>query len=143
VRDSNALFGISEYSLHQYRWYAADQKGYILSFDMAYGDSSVIGTADYQKQVLVSSTAQPLAETGVFQIYPNPNNGQFYIAATKLQQPGRVEIYDALGRTVYAAALTNGQHEIDLTHCARGVYVAKMIEDGKQRVRKIVVGADK
>lgn len=69
------------------------------------------------------------------EVYPNPNNGQFFI---KLNQNAKVEIMSALGHTVFAQEFI-GKQTIDLSNQAEGVYFVKVGTETETQVQKIVV----
>ena len=62
--------------------------------------------------------------------YPNPGKDVLNIR-TALQN-ARVEVYDTNGRLIHSQALTENVTGIDATDWAEGVYVWKVMADGKE-----------
>ena len=62
--------------------------------------------------------------------YPNPGKNVLNIR-TALQN-ARVEVYDMNGKLIHSQALTENATGIDATDWAEGVYVWKVMEDGKE-----------
>lgn len=70
-------------------------------------------------------------------IYPNPvTNGTLYITSDS-DETKSVVIYDILGKEVLNSATSNGS--INVSNLKRGVYIAKISEDGKTDTKKIVI----
>ncbi|MEO7906677.1 MAG: T9SS type A sorting domain-containing protein [Saprospiraceae bacterium] len=69
-------------------------------------------------------------------LYPNPNNGQFTIES---DLPAQIEIIDAIGRVVYAKHYHEGKEVINLDKEEDGIYAVKVISNGRQIVRQMVV----
>jgi hypothetical protein len=66
-------------------------------------------------------------------VYPNPNNGTFYITGT----PGSTyTIYDYSGRLMLSSKITESQTEIN-SALSKGVYFVRFSETGK--LTKVVV----
>lgn len=72
------------------------------------------------------------------EIYPNPNNGTFYITFKNDATQHELEIYNLLGEKVYQSANTNPKSEIDLSNQINGIYFVK-IYDGKTNLTKKIV----
>ena len=62
--------------------------------------------------------------------YPNPGKNVLNIR-TALQN-ARVEVYDANGRLIHSQVLTENVTAIDATDWAEGVYVWRVIANGKE-----------
>jgi hypothetical protein len=71
-----------------------------------------------------------------YNIYPNPNNGQFII---ELTDDATIEVSDALGRIIYLQEHESGASAINLDDAQASVYYVRVISDGKTSVKKIVV----
>ncbi len=77
-----------------------------------------------------------------FEVYPNPNDGQFYIdLAFAKKEHATVRIFDVLGRELFVEYVvgTNAQVEIDVRRFAAGVYFAVLDLDGKRFTQRVVV----
>jgi hypothetical protein len=76
-------------------------------------------------------------------IYPNPNNGIFQVRYNdKLNGEGyplSIVIYDSKGARVYrksyAVAPTFGRMDVDLRHCASGVYFVDLLDAAGERLQ--------
>jgi uncharacterized repeat protein (TIGR02059 family) len=69
-----------------------------------------------------------------FNLYPNPNDGRFYIDFTSLSEAERftLTVYNIIGRAVYQTELLkdDGTRDFDLSHLNPGLYVV-MISAGQ------------
>lgn len=63
-------------------------------------------------------------------VFPNPGGNTLNIRTTL--QNSRVEVYDTNGRIVHSQALTQNVTAIDAGDWVKGVYVWKVIVDGKE-----------
>lgn len=69
-------------------------------------------------------------------VYPNPNNGQFYIE-TSLAKINFI-IYNQLGAQVYSGNATTGKHSLDISELANGIYFLKLSSSDRDRMIKLV-----
>jgi hypothetical protein len=63
-------------------------------------------------------------------VYPNPNNGLFYIRNNSTEKRISTKIYDALGKLVYDDQIAKGINRIDLINEPNGMYYL-LIQDEK------------
>ena len=79
--------------------------------DVAVGKRSVVG----------------IEERPVFtvSVTPNPTTGLVVITADMMD--GEAVVYDMFGKHVSASTVVNGSAEFDLTNCASGVYVVRLV----------------
>ena len=71
-------------------------------------------------------------------LYPNPARQQLNLKLTSQNQV-KAQIFDAMGRSVWTANLTSGQHTIAIEQLAEGVYYFTAIQaDGQQIKQKFV-----
>jgi hypothetical protein len=61
-----------------------------------------------------------------FNIYPNPNNGSFFIESNKIIIDTKVEIYNSLGQLVFSKTIENKIEEIKLSNLTAGIYFVKI-----------------
>lgn len=81
----------------------------------------------------------PVKETTMdVNIYPNPNNGVFTIETGNASKT-TVEIYDALGKKVKGFEQEGGTSTVDLSGYPKGIYMVKMVSDGKLSSKKIIL----
>ncbi|RMG80874.1 MAG: T9SS C-terminal target domain-containing protein, partial [Bacteroidetes bacterium] len=74
-----------------------------------------------------------------FNIYPNPNNGNFILSAKNLTGNERLVVFNALGEVVFSENITASFSEVSLKNAHPGIYFVKIISDQGNIVRKIVV----
>ncbi|MBA3827523.1 MAG: T9SS type A sorting domain-containing protein [Taibaiella sp.] len=70
-------------------------------------------------------------------IYPNPNNGTFYVAINNGQKINIIEVYNSLGQTVYNVDidLYATKYKIDFSNYSAGVYMLR-IKAGEQLITR-------
>jgi hypothetical protein len=69
-------------------------------------------------------------------IYPNPNNGKFFI---ELKNDSQISIIDELGRDIYNSIIRKGREEIDLGNNVNGFYLIKITSNNQQSVFRMVI----
>lgn len=75
-----------------------------------------------------------------FNIFPNPNNGQFeinYSSSTNLKT--EIRVLDVLGKVVYQTEMTDDKVLIDLNTQSAGIYYVVLMSENKLITKKIVV----
>jgi len=81
----------------------------------------------------------------LFKLYPNPNNGRLTIEiGTEESQRFTIEIYDLMGKKVYAEALTfsasvNSQKEMNLSRLGSGIYLVQVMTGNTVYNRKLII----
>lgn len=73
---------------------------------------------------------------GLFNIYPNPNRGEFTIEA---ETAVNITIISGLGQVIKAFSLSQKENKIHITSLAEGVYFIKLEKDGNVAIKKVVV----
>jgi hypothetical protein len=82
----------------------------------------------------INQLSQGIIETN---IYPNPNNGTFYVTAN---QPVKlILITDVLGNEIQSVTPKNSTTTIRMNEQANGVYFVKIISDYVQIVKRLVI----
>jgi exonuclease III len=61
-----------------------------------------------------------------FNIYPNPNNGSFFIESNKIIIDTKVEIYNSLGQLIFNKPIESKIDEIKLSNFTSGIYFVKI-----------------
>jgi hypothetical protein len=64
-------------------------------------------------------------------IYPNPNNGEFYLSVNRVNDNMMIEIQNTLGQTLKHESVIALQMKIDLSKESNGIYFVKVIDNGK------------
>lgn len=74
------------------------------------------------------------------QVYPNPTTtGKIYITTESNSNSREIELFDMLGKRVYATTLYNSNKEINLTNLNAGVYIIQIKENNATATRKLVI----
>jgi hypothetical protein len=73
-----------------------------------------------------------------FAFYPNPVvNGTLFLTSNSYNSK-KIEIYDLTGRLIYNNTTTNNE-PINISHLPKGIYTARILEEGKIATRKLVI----
>ncbi|MCL9809555.1 T9SS type A sorting domain-containing protein [Flavobacterium luminosum] len=70
------------------------------------------------------------------QVYPNPAKTNLFVTSNSFAEK-QVVLYDVLGKVALKAKVTN--QPISVTSLPKGVYIAKITEEGKTATRKVVI----
>ena len=72
-------------------------------------------------------------------IYPNPVESQrtFINIVSKLSLIKNIEVYDVLGKRVFATVLSS--KELNISNLRKGVYIVKITENNISESRKLVI----
>ena len=107
--------------------------------------------------VIVDNGACPSADVNVtsagidesnndyfFNVYPNPNNGSFFVSFTVPEKNTyTLKVIDVLGALLYKEQLTNfnGEYskQMNLGGLAKGIYLISLSKPGNEIVKKIIV----
>ena len=73
-----------------------------------------------------------------YSIFPNPNEGQFYVSVATESQNVRGVLYDLAGRMVYSTELQPGVNTLDIQNLPSGCYILRL-NDGTEFVTKKIV----
>ncbi len=91
----------------------------------------------------VVGTADLLKDPDLFQIYPNPNAGQFNINFNAKLENAQIEIYDQLGKQVYLKTGQNipkgNSYSVKLDQYPSGIYLLKVTSNEFQFEEKIII----
>ena len=90
-----------------------------------------------QEPVKENSPVSKSAEIEGFRMYPNPITGGILNILTQNNGIKRIQIYDILGKQVYARHVRDRQ--VDLSSLQSGVYILKVTENTKTTTRKLVI----
>lgn len=69
-------------------------------------------------------------------VYPNPAKNTLYVTSDSFATK-QVELFDVLGKSVLNTKVVN--NTVNISSLSKGVYVAKITEEGKTATRKVVV----
>jgi beta-glucanase (GH16 family) len=62
----------------------------------------------------------------IFNIYPNPNNGQFTLELNNNEEKASVVVYDLMGKIVYSKNSGQNIQKIDISEQAKGIYFVRV-----------------
>jgi hypothetical protein len=71
-------------------------------------------------------------------VYPNPSTGIFNITFPE-SQTYQLIITDLTGKITRQATVKNNKAELDLSHAAKGIYLLKIVSEGKNATQKLIV----
>ena len=79
------------------------------------------------------------SKTSQFSVYPNPNNGEFFVSVDQPSLNARLKIYNAVGQLVMEEVLTQSTQNLDIRTLDNGIYVLMLFESSEliQRVKLI------
>ncbi|MET3047073.1 T9SS type A sorting domain-containing protein [Flavobacterium covae] len=104
------------------------------------GNDAMIGLDDFSIQATSIDpqflSNEKLDEISGLQIFPNPTKSILNITSNNFSEK-QIEIYDSLGKIILSTRTTN--QNINITPLTKGVYTAKITEEGKIAIRKIII----
>jgi hypothetical protein len=114
----------------------------IESFALRQSDSSNNETVTVDNLKITQSFNETLAvsrnEIEGFAIYPNPVNGDEFSITSLSNSERNVQIYDILGKQVYAKNVLANER-VNVANLNTGIYILKVLEEGKTATRKLVI----
>jgi len=133
-----------------YFWAEPSQgNGYLRIYDVASGSSLITFEREFGKSVIYSftyGTAVNVSEMDMesqFEVYPNPNNGQFLIDMELAERSdAELIIYDLSGREIQRkqlAAVRDASVSFDLSAEPNGVYYCTLQSNDTRITKKIVL----
>ncbi len=78
-------------------------------------------------------------ENETISIFPNPTTRKTTIKINSLWGNAEVEILDITGKTIYNATINSPETSLLLDHLEKGIYLVKIIANGKIRTEKLMV----
>ena len=104
------------------------------------GDSQYGEVEDYNLNVK-SSTINNIDDvnTNLFNIYPNPNNGEFMVSISSKQNVNLVKILSITGELIYSKNVNNNQFEVNISNLDKGVYFIEVIGETGTQVKRVIV----
>jgi hypothetical protein len=112
-----------------------------LENDASYTFSSLNGIDKNRFEIVFEKSGnKPISDIDI-NLFPNPNNGNFFITVNLLTINFNIEIKTALGQTVFKNLYINGgTNEINLNKFPSGVYFVDIkLENGKVITKKMVI----
>lgn len=87
------------------------------------------------KQAIANNKSEVLD----FIIYPNPAKNFVHIQLKNTDAASKAIVYDLLGKQVKQQNLSIGNNTIDVTNCAKGIYLIAVEMNGERKVQKLVI----
>ena len=108
----------------------------------ANGVYTVVGTnaagCTGEASVQVVTVGVPSLEAMAVSVHPNPNNGQFTIAAAESRNR-HIQLFDALGHLVHEQFSTEPVTTVAVAGLSTGVYMLRVSQDGRSGTQRLVV----
>jgi hypothetical protein len=93
-----------------------------------------------EKSILIPLTQDNLSEDKSVIVYPNPNNGRFYIQLNHFDSNVKIYIYNTVGSVFYQSERScNELPQIDLGIIRQGIYFVRVADEKEQFIQKIIV----
>jgi hypothetical protein len=73
---------------------------------------------------------QSLANAGIVNVYPNPNNGLFTVV-TNNKNLKSIKITDITGRLLYSGNTSDKEVQLNISHFNSGMYILEIISNGE------------
>ena len=76
-----------------------------------------------------------------FSIFPNPSKGVFNMRMAAINEFD-YDLYDITGKLIYQErniVPTNREYQLDLTSLSSGMYLLKIVSDGYQTTKKLIL----
>jgi len=111
-------------------------RGYIVPIEnspLRLGDMVIDDIKVYRTSVSIQENSLESA----FQLYPNPNNGNFNLKATSEMIGKSYQIFDMKGSIIHEARIESTFSQIELSNANKGIYFFKIV--GTNEVKKLVV----
>lgn len=85
------------------------------------------------KQGMLEESAETILEEPQMDIYPNPNNGNFFVEITIPDKNeflnGEIEVYTLQGNLIFKGRVTAEQTQLDLSKESGGMYVVRFVSE--------------
>ena len=80
-----------------------------------------------------------------FKVYPNPTNGILHIELSGYSNELNLSLYNATGKIIHSDIISNYsldkslKRNINLRKYGKGVYYARIVNNGKNETKKVIV----
>jgi membrane-associated protease RseP (regulator of RpoE activity) len=91
--------------------------------------------------LIVTSFTTNLQENGLFEVFPNPNQGQFIIQGQDASDGLEIRLFNSAGKNVELTTNTgfNGRTIVRMARSGAGVYFLKITDNEVVEVKKVVI----
>ncbi|MBC7694492.1 MAG: T9SS type A sorting domain-containing protein, partial [Burkholderiales bacterium] len=100
-----------------------------------------VATYNQTLNMCLINSVNYITANDLFQIYPNPNNGDYFMLSTNIitNDNASIDIIDIVGKVVYNHKLINGNttEKIELPYLVNGSYLVKINYDNNYKIGKI------
>ena len=69
-------------------------------------------------------------------VYPNPTDGKIVISGQKMSQ---IAVFDAFGKNVFVFDCNTDEIQIDLSHCADGLYLLRVVSQNGTETHRVML----
>jgi dienelactone hydrolase len=76
-----------------------------------------------------------VASETIFNLYPNPSNGQMFI---EVSSEIEASLFDVLGHEVFTKNLGEGQHELSIENLSNGIYFLKVSQSNYSKIIRVI-----
>lgn len=97
------------------------------------------GTDTYCEDITIVATGIEEELFLDFEVYPNPNNGQFAVALATNGNNAYLEVFNSLGGLVYSQSLMDGNNNIETKGLAAGAYTVVVTTDESRAVQQLMI----
>lgn len=112
----------------------------VTGIDCPYSGHGGYAYFDAQCAPTLVNSINGLINKAYYNVYPNPNAGNFYIDISKEIYNGEIELRNILGQTVHKQIVKQGKNSIKTENIARGIYNYSVLQDKEVvSVGKIVI----
>lgn len=75
----------------------------------------------------------------VWEVYPNPSEGQIYIRQASLTDGIVMKVYDLNGKLQKSGVLRESLNSVDLSFLSKGMYIISLEKDGEVKSKQLVI----
>ncbi|SHI46292.1 T9SS type A sorting domain-containing protein [Flavobacterium terrae] len=104
--------------------------------DNALGNDSLLAIDNFAFRATSSTLSISQNNIAGLKVYPNPAKNTLYVTSDSFGAK-QVELFDVLGKSVLNTKVVN--NTVNISSLSKGVYVAKITEEGKTATRKVVI----
>lgn len=124
---------------HNYRWLANNAKFYLVDMEMDSTGTTPVKAAYREDPTTPLQTAinENTANAGGVKLYPNPANGELFIAVPSTKNTYVMSIYNSIGQMVLSRTLT-GSAWHDVSALTGGIYVVTIRNGNQLFTQKLV-----
>ena len=114
-----------------------DQPAFTVSVQVY--DNGCLSEASEEAVVIIG--VEEMHDAGFrFSIFPNPSHGVITLSGNAVRTDALIDVYNVVGDRVHAQKIMHTSNvQVDLSHLAQGVYVVRVMAEGKSEMRMMVI----